>query len=180
MERKAVLDTSAILTLFSALDLRGKELEGVEIVAPECVEKELQDFAGRDDYLGKRAARALEKISVESDPLSKGELKREKKSLGLGGGGITDCDIQVLHLSFEFDLPFFTDDFSAHRHFSSHYPSRNLFFGILLTLDILGFEDTSRAEDFVFEELVPRRFPEIADRTKSNLKLSIDEFLSKR
>lgn len=180
MERRAVLDTSAILALFSALDLREKELEGMEIVAPECVERELRNFAEHGDYLGRRATKALEKISVESDPLSEEELKGEKESLGLGEGGITDCDVQVLHLSFELDLPFFTDDFSAHRHFASHNPSAPLFFGILLTLDVLGFEDTSRAEEFVFEKLVPRRFPEIADRTKSNLKLAIDEFLSER
>lgn len=180
MDGRAVLDTSAVLTLFSALDLKGKELEGMEIVAPKCVGWELQDFAGHDDYLGRRAAEALEKISVKSDPLSRGELKEEKKSLGLGEGGITDCDVQALHLSFELDLPFFTDDFSAHRHFAVHYPSKSLFFGILLVLDILGFENPPEAEEFVFGKLVPRRFPEMVDRTTSNLKIAIDEFLSKR
>lgn len=180
MERRAVLDTSAVLTLFSAFDLSGERLKGVEIVVPECVKGELEDFGEHRDYLGKRAEEALERITVENNPLSESDLEEERKSLGLGEGGVTDCDVQVLHLSFELDLPFFTDDFSAHRHFKSHYPSKNLFFGILLTLDILGFERVSRAKKFVFEELVPKRFPKIADRMKSNLMIAIDEFLSGR
>lgn len=178
MERRAVLDTSAVLTLFSALDLKGKVLEGFEIIAPECVESELREFEKHNDYLGKRAEEALKKISVKDDPLTKDELAKEKKFLGLGHGGITDCDIQVLHLSFENELPFFTDDFSAHRHFSSHYPSKNLFFEIVLILDILKFNEKPEAGKFVFEKLIPKRFPEITDRTKSNLKLAIDKFLS--
>lgn len=177
MEKRVVLDTSAILTLFSALHLKGKAPREVKILSPECVEKELKDFAKHNDYLGKKATTALEKISVKKNPLSKEKLEKEKKSLGLGQGGITDCDVQTLHLSFELELPYFTDDFSAHRHFQPHYPSKNLFFGIVLTLDILGFNETSEAEDFVFKKLIPKRFPKTTDKTKSNLKLAIDEFL---
>lgn len=178
MERRAVLDTSALLTLFSALDLKGGEFEGVGLVAPKCVEKELLDFSKHDDYLGKRASEALERIEVRDDPLTGSELDKEKESLGLDGGGITDCDVQVLHLSFELELPYFTDDFSAYRHFISHYPSESLFFGIVLSLDVLKFESRLRAEEFVFERLVPKRFPEITDRMRSNLKIAIDEFLA--
>ncbi|MFP4006357.1 MAG: hypothetical protein ACLFUR_06600 [Candidatus Hadarchaeia archaeon] len=180
MERRAVLDTSAIVTLFSALDLKEKTLGNFEIVVPECVEKELEEFAEHDDYLGNRGGKALEATVVKNNPLSKKELEKERNSMGLGQEGITDCDVQALHLSFNQDLPFFTDDFSAHRHFKSQYPSKNLFFGIVLTLDILKFDVASKAEEFVFEKLVPKRFPEATDRTKSNLKLAIDEFLSKK
>ncbi len=177
MERRAIIDTSAVLTLFSALHLREEKIQDLELIVPKCVEKELDEFKEHGDYLGERAREASEKISVKENPLSEKELERERESLGLGKGGITNCDVQVLHLAFDLDLPFFTDDFSAHRHFVSHYPSKNIFFGILLTLDILGFEDVSRAKKFVFERLVPKRFPEITDRTKSNLTISIDEFL---
>ncbi len=176
MERRAVLDTSAVLTLFSALDLSGEELKDWEIVVSECVKKELLDFSKHGDYLGKRATEALERVTVEKDPLSDNALEEEKRTLGLGSGGITDCDVQVLHLSFELDLPFFTDDFSAHQHFKSHYPSKNLFFGILFVIDILGFEEVSEAEKLVFGGLVPKRFPEITDRMKSDLKIAVDEF----
>ncbi len=180
MERRVILDTSAILTLFSALNMEGQKLGGLEILAPECVRGELQDFARHQDYLGKRAEEALKIITVKRNPLSSDELAEKKKSLNLGGGGVTDCDVQVLHLSFELDLPFFTDDFSAYRHFTSHYSSEKKFFGIILALDILEFENSSKAEEFVFKKLVPKRFPKITDRMKSNLKIMIDEFLSEK
>ncbi|KXB07678.1 hypothetical protein AKJ51_00600 [candidate division MSBL1 archaeon SCGC-AAA382A20] len=180
MEKRAVLDTSAILTLFTALNIEERNLGGLKITVPECVKKELLNFAKHDDYFGKKAEEALEKTTVEEDPLSDNKLNEEKKSLGLVDGGITNCDVQVLHLSFELDLPFFTDDFSAHRHFKSHYPSKRLFFGIILTLDVLNIENSSRAEEIVFEKLIPRRFPKITDRMKSNLKIAVDEFLSER
>lgn len=86
MERRAVLDTSAILTLFSALNLKGKALEEFEIITTKCVEKELKEFSEHDDYLGNRAKIALEKISVKSNPLSEEGLEKERESLGLGQG----------------------------------------------------------------------------------------------
>ncbi|KXB02485.1 hypothetical protein AKJ44_00435 [candidate division MSBL1 archaeon SCGC-AAA261F17] len=177
MER-AVLDTSAILTLFTALKLKGSKLEELEIVVPSCVKGELENFTKHSDYLGKRASFALNKITVVDNPLSEDELKDERGRLGLKEERITDCDIQSLHLSFKLDLPFFTDDFSAHRHFTIHYPSKNLYYGIILALDVLGFNTSTEANDFIFNELLPKRFPQISDRTKSNIKTAIDEYLS--
>lgn len=178
MER-AVLDTSAVLTIFCALDIRGEKLEGLEIVVPKCVETELSDFKRHEDYLAERASSAIKEVSVESDPLSEDELEEERSSLGLGAGGITNCDLQAFHLSLRLNLPFFTDDFSAQRHFSTHYPTGDLFFGILLTLDILGIDRLSEANHFVFGKLIPKRFPKITDKNKANIKIAIDEYLSR-
>ena len=60
MGKEAVLDTSAIITIFTARDLfKEISLSNIIFLSPDCVKKELGDFASHNDYLGKRAIEAL-------------------------------------------------------------------------------------------------------------------------
>jgi len=185
MVKEIVCDTSTIITLFSAYhlsenkDMHLQELKKYQLIAPNSVRGELEDFGKRDDDLGFFARKSLSyKIDFQSVEVE--DIERYKKILGVAGRrGITDCDIACLSLAIARNIPLFIDDFKAQFHFSSFFDEHDIFFGILLVCSILGgFMSESEIFSFIFDKLVPNRWGNISLRNLLTIKHAVSEYLA--
>lgn len=178
MGREAVLDTSAVITIFSANSLFWEfDLPSIRFYSPDCVKLELNDFATHKDFLGERAREALSVLSFEK--VSGRDIENKKSILGVSGkGGITDCDVASLELSLKKGLPLYIDDFDAHLHFSRFFQDVPIYYGILFVCKILQ-EGVDKREitNLIFDHLIPFRWENISQKSLMNIRYAVTEFL---